>query len=97
MQRYTLDNNVRIALAPYHREFQAAVAVIANRTLGVEIENPQGIGKYEGGVVVRNAQGRVSEIAIKSDFVVEDWRRKSETIPEETEVDGISCTGIGRT
>jgi hypothetical protein len=81
MKKYTLPPEDRLALAPFHREFQAAVAVLANRTVGVDVSRPEGIGKWEGGVKVNGL-----EIAIKDDYVAEDWKRTGETRPEEIAV-----------
>lgn len=81
MQSFSLSNNERRALAKYHREFQAAIAVIANRSLGFAVTQPEGIGKYEGGVRVN-----FLEIVIYSDAVAEDWKRSGKIIPEEVAV-----------
>lgn len=81
MQNFTLSKEARRALAPYHREFQAAVAIIANHTVGNAWAPPRGIGKYEGGVVVNRL-----EIAIFRETVQEDWRRENKTLPEEVAV-----------
>ena len=81
MQEYTLSDATRRALAAHHREFQAAIAVVANRACGIETSNPEGIGRYEGGVKVR---GR--EITVKHDFVSGGWTRDGKTTAEEIAV-----------
>jgi hypothetical protein len=77
---YTLTAEDRAALAQHHRSVQAAIAVLANRKLGVAAP-PEGIGKWEGGVRVN---GR--EIAIHAGNVQDDWRRSREPRPEERAV-----------
>jgi hypothetical protein len=65
MERYTLSGEEHAAIKDINREFQAAVAVVANRLCGVEVTEPHGISsKHEGGVTVNNR-----EIVIKEDFV----------------------------
>lgn len=79
MERFDIPLPDRLALAPYHREFQATVALVANTLMGRPGAALQGIGKYQGGIIVN---GR--EIAIYRETVQEDWTRSSRTIPEET-------------
>lgn len=65
-----VPGEIREALAPHHRAFQAAVAVLAARRLGVGPGVPEGIGKWEGGVRVN---GR--EIVVFADKAEDNWRR----------------------
>ena len=59
MIQYTITPQQKTLLAPVHRHLQTAFAVVANRKLGLESVEPEGVFKAEGGVV---AGGR--EIAI---------------------------------
>jgi hypothetical protein len=70
MLPYELSRETRIALAPYVREFQAAVQEVANREMGVHNFRPIGINKNQGGVTVN-----VRPIAIFGDAVMDDWKR----------------------
>jgi len=81
MKRYSLSDKQRRSLAQHHREFQAAVAVFANRAVGVQTDMPQAIGKYEGGVKVNDL-----DIVIYANIVQEDWMRLKKTLPEEIAV-----------
>lgn len=64
-----ISEATRRALSPVSRRFQAAVAVLANRKLGVEAK-PTGIYKYEGDVMVHGC-----EIAIKPGYVIDDFKK----------------------
>jgi hypothetical protein len=72
---------MRTAMAAHGRLIQGAIAMIAHEVMGKQIAEPEGIGKYEGGVIVN---GR--EIAIKHGYVTDDWNRQREATPEETAV-----------
>ncbi|MDD3371084.1 MAG: hypothetical protein PHE27_04575 [Alphaproteobacteria bacterium] len=65
----------REALRPYNRAFQIAVAEIANRKMGIAQNMPQGIFKYEGGVLVNQ-----KEIVIYAEIVREDSLRRHQEI-----------------
>lgn len=60
---------------------KSALCKIANANFETANDPAQGIGKYEGGIRVNNL-----EIAIKTNFIAEDWKRERITIPEETAV-----------
>ena len=79
---YDMPNDLRKALRPHHRAFQAAVAVMANKAAGTSTPT-LGIGKCEGGVRV----GRW-EIAISRSHVIDDWKRTVTPTPEELAVVG---------
>lgn len=81
MHPYTLSEEDRRALAPFHRQFHAALALRAAERLGLPYTAPRGIFKYEGGVRLG-----ALEIAIYSSCVNEDWRRERRTLPEEIAV-----------
>ena len=82
MLRYDLTDEDRAALGPHHRRVQAAIAVIANLNRGIDAE-PEGIGKYEGGVKVDKC-----EIAIFANHVQDDWQKQAEPSLEE---DAVVC------
>ena len=69
---------MRDELKPYHREFQAAVAVITNRRFGIEIAELQPIHNHGGGLVV-NGQ----EISVQKDHVQENPKLSDNEMPEE--------------
>jgi hypothetical protein len=52
MVRFELDDATRLALLPHHRAFQATVARTANELMKWPDTEPQGIGKYQGGIFV---------------------------------------------
>jgi hypothetical protein len=69
MLDFNFPEKDRNRLCPHHREFQAAVTIIANRMLGVEINEIRptlGIFKREGGVLVNHR-----EIVMYSSYVVD--------------------------
>jgi len=81
MQKFDISKADRRLLLPQHRRFQASVSKLANAKLGLAEESYiNGIFKVEGGVMVN---GR--EIAIKADYVVDDWgvRGAAPATPEE--------------
>ncbi len=80
MLRYDMSRDTRKAMAPHARLVQGAIAVLANRQLGGD-ETPHAIFKTEGGVVVNRR-----EIAIKSDYVIDDFRKDTAPTPEEEAV-----------
>lgn len=82
MMNYTLSDEMRARMAEHPRAIQAAIALAANRELSVTSHEPQGIFKYQGGVLVN---GR--EIAIHRDMVRDDWGHGDDApTPEETAV-----------
>ena len=71
MLDFELSEQTRQKLVPYHREFQAAIAVIAHRLLGEEITEAHGAGLYQGGVKIRDA-----DICIGRNIVQTYWPRQ---------------------
>jgi len=86
MKEYNLSNEKRRALAQHHREFQAAIAIIANRFLSVEVRNPEGITKAEGGVKVNGL-----DITINADNVTSEFNHARAIDTEAAVVDAIQC------
>lgn len=80
MKSYEISSKAKSEFAKDIRLVQGAIAKIANAAFSV-YDKPQGIFKYEGGVVVNN-----SEIAIHSSFVKDDWVRHFEPSKEEIAV-----------
>ena len=80
MLHYELSPQMRLILKEHHRAVQGAIAVLANTQFGTIVQ-PQGIFKYEGGVVVNKR-----EIAIHEDYVIDDWKKVGEPTAEETAV-----------
>jgi len=86
MLEYSMADEVRAALKPHHRAFQAAVSVLANRRLGIE-RPARGIDKQEGGVRIGDA-----EIVIRHESVMDDWKlAKEPTTDEQFVVDAIAA------
>ena len=80
MLEYQLDSKIRRRMRRAEPVVKAALCVIANERFGYT-ETPQGIFKYEGGIVVN---GR--EIAIGERAVRDDWDRPKNPTPEEKAV-----------
>jgi hypothetical protein len=88
--RYTLSQAMRDEFAKNEPAVKAALCVLANqRFLGTT--KPEGIGKYEGGIVVN---GR--EIAIKRDAVMDDWIGREERPTEEERVTAEAIETLAR-
>lgn len=77
MQHYELPAKIRAAMAQDEPAVKSALAQIANAAFG-RGGMPQGIYKYEGGIVVN---GR--EIAIKDKIITDDWHRAAAPTDEE--------------
>lgn len=75
---YSLSDKIRQQMAQDEPAVKAALCKIANANFATANDPPMGIGKFEGGIKVNK-----KEIAIKGNFVAEDWARLPETIPEE--------------
>lgn len=81
MLDYALKDSTRKKMAREPRAVQIAISKIANEKFGSP-HDPQGIGKYEGGVRVNNR-----EICIRKNNVSDDWKRYSlDPTPEEQAV-----------
>ncbi|MDB5492474.1 MAG: hypothetical protein JWO78_2323 [Micavibrio sp.] len=80
MQSYKLSPAIRKKMAEDEPAVKSAIAKIANAEFGI-FGDTDGIGKYEGGVLVNTR-----EIAIKTNCVMDDWRRCIDPTPEEVAV-----------
>ena len=89
MIRYTLDDADRDIMRTRHRDVQGAIAVIANKMMGVKEVEPQAIGKAEGGVVVNGC-----EICIKWDFLCDDWKRTGLNAPTPEEKATVAAIAV---
>lgn len=79
MLEFNISLEQRRALLPCSRHFQVAVAILANRNLGLPDVEPQGIFKYEGGVVVGGC-----EVVVMKSCLMDDFRRPiTGSTPEE--------------
>jgi hypothetical protein len=80
MIQFKLSDEIRELMVLIEPYVQAAIAIEANKLLGVDAENPYGIFKYEGGVNINGC-----EICIKYDYLCDDWKRTGldEPTPEE--------------
>lgn len=78
MIKFDISKNQRQALLSCHRHFQAAVAIEANRKLGLPDGEPEGIFKCEGGVVVRG-----HEVEIMKNYLMDDFKCSREPTQEE--------------
>lgn len=87
MKKYSIPKEDRALVLPIHRRFHSAVArraaqlMIERHPNDVTDTRFEGIFKYEGGVKING-----KEIAIKKEWVIEDWGRPKEEIPEEAAV-----------
>lgn len=79
-QHFTISEEDRKKLAPYHRAFQATVAQHANQFLGLN-HPPQGIGRYQGGLTINGKM-----LVINPNNVDESWSRTTEPTREEVAV-----------
>jgi hypothetical protein len=79
MVPFDISERLREEMAPHHRAVQAAIAVLANRHLGIEAR-PEGIGKFQGGVRVA---GR--DICIGPNAVADDKKRYNDDPKKEEE------------
>ena len=89
MIRYELADSDRTLMKPYSRVVQAAIAIEANKLMGILNVRPQAIGKYEGGVIVNNC-----EICIKYDFLCDDWKRTNLNNPTPEEIATVKAIDI---
>ncbi len=80
MHTYHLPKKIRETMAQNEPAVKAALSKIANKEFGIQ-GLPQGIGKYEGGIKVNNR-----EIAIRHNYVMDDWHKTQRQTPEETAV-----------
>lgn len=80
MQSFDVPLDDRIALLPCHRAFQATIAHRANEALGLA-HPPQGIGRYQGGVMINGRQ-----LVINPDNVAQSWSGTSAPTREEIAV-----------
>src|SRR4051812_47559737 len=90
MVPFTISERIRQAMAPHHRQVQAALAVLANRRLGLETP-PRGIGKFQGGIRVGER-----EIFIGPNAVADDWRRYNLDPSPEEEAAAWAVTEVAR-
>lgn len=81
MKRYDLSPAMRMKLAVHHRVVQGAIAILANRRFEIDVKLPEGISKFEGGVIVNHC-----EIAIYKTCASDDWKRVAEPTREEIAV-----------
>lgn len=65
---------IRNGLEPY---VKGAIIKLSHEKMGIKQYVPQGIYKYEGGVIIDN-----KEFVIKSNFVAFDWRSERCELPE---------------
>lgn len=81
MQKYELSKKLRKAMAADPLAVKAALCRIANENFSTAQDLPRGISKFEGGIIVNKRQ-----IAIHSDFVIDDYKVVRGATPEEQAV-----------
>lgn len=90
MLDYTLKDEIRAEMAQAHRTVQIAISAIANQSFGCQ-DDPDGIGKYQGGVKV-NGQ----EICIRKFHVMDDWKRSVDVATPEEQATVVAIEAVAQ-
>lgn len=88
---YTMDPGLRAAMAPHHRLVQAAIAVLANKTLGVSPSDALGINKFEGGVSVNAREICIRQGNVADDFSAEQTGGSPEELAVASAIGRVEC------